>query len=912
MFINENLKEIDYIQFGILTPEEILKQSVCEVNTSKLNSNNSVYDERMGSMDNTKKCPTCGNNNKDCVGHFGHIKLNVNVLHPLFHKLILSILKCICYKCSRILLTKEQLELNGLLKYSRQARFNKIMTKMDRVDFCSHCESLQPRYVFSNSDRYIYMIFKVEGENSRIQMMENEIRKIFEQMTMEDINLLGFDPQHFQPRSLILTVLPVIPPVARPFILADNMTCDDDLTLQYTEIVKANHHILDTSLPDVKLQKHVQSLKFRIKSLFDNSGDRQRLSNGRPLKGIKKRLTGKEGLIRNNLMGKRVDKSARTVIGPDPTLCVDEIAIPKEIADVLCYPMKINRYNIEHAKKLIEQGDANFLLRDKGNTRINLRYACNRQGTKLNFGDVVLKHSTHDYITIKHERDLFILEENDIVYRNGEKLENVIPNTPRPIEINIGDILERKLINGDILLLNRQPTLHKGSMIAQKVVIRPGKTIRMNLAITKTFNADFDGDEMNLHCPASPETEAELRMLSSVTENIISCQSSKANIVIVQDALLGCYLMTLSNRPTMSRELFFQLTMSVPNKNLYHKVKSYHEIKGKEIYDGRLLFSLILPDDFSFEGVNQADPLQPKVVIKNGLLLEGAINKSNLSSSHSSFITILFHEYGKNICTEFINNVQFIAIAYILHYGFSIGMGDCIITEQDSINNAISKAFVKAKSNEIQTQEEQLKEIYVSFALSGARDTGMSIAQKAMKSDNNFLKTVISGSKGDYFNIMQVTGLLGQQNLNGQRIPNMLSNNTRSLPHYPIDPEKYTDDMRYESRGFIKSNFTQGLSPREFYFHAMTGREGITDTAMKTATSGYIQRRMIKLAEDVQIKYDSTVRNSSGNIIQFVYGDNNLDPVHTVFHGSKDGSVCNIERLVNRLNLKAQERMNSM
>lgn len=909
MFIDGDLKEIDFIQFGILTPEEIVKQSVCEINTSKLNNNNSVYDERMGSMDNVKKCPTCGNNNKDCVGHFGHIRLNINVLHPLFHKLILSILKCICYKCSRILLTKEQLELNGLLKYNRQARFNKIMTKMDRVDFCSHCESIQPRYVFSNSDRYIYMVFKMEGENSRIQMMENEIRKIFEQMTMEDISLLGFDPNHFQPRSLILTVLPVIPPVARPFILADNMTCDDDLTLQYTEIVKANHHIMDSTLPEGKLQKHVQSLKFRIKSLFDNSGDRQRLSNGRPLKGLKKRLTGKEGLIRNNLMGKRVDKSARTVIGPDPTLRVDEIAIPKEIADILCCPVRINKYNIEYAKKMIQEGRANFILRDKGNTRINLRYACTRQGTRLNFGDVLLKKKSRTMLMIRHEKDLFSLEEGDVIYRNGERLENVVPNTPRTIDIRIGDILERKLQDGDILLLNRQPTLHKGSMIAQKVVIRPGKTIRMNLAITKTFNADFDGDEMNLHCPASPETEAELRLLSSVTENLISCQSSKANIVIVQDALLGCYMMTLSDRPQMTKALFYQMTMSIPSIHIRQKVELYHRIKGCEVYDGRLLFSLILPADFFFEGINQADPHQPKVIIRNGILLEGAINKSNLSSSHSSFITIIFHEYGKTMCTEFINNVQFIAITYLLHYGFSIGMGDCIITKQDEINHAISKSFLKAKSHEIQTQEEQLKEIYVSFALSGARDTGMNIAQKAMKKDNNFLKTVISGSKGDYFNICQITGLLGQQNLNGQRIPNMLSDNTRSLPHYPIDPEQYTDDMRYESRGFIRSNFTTGLSPREFYFHAMTGREGITDTAMKTATSGYIQRRMIKLAEDVQIKYDSTVRNSSGNIIQFVYGDNNLDPVHTIFHGSKTGSACNVKRLVDRLNHKAQERI---
>lgn len=907
MFIDEDLSEMDYIQFGILTPEEIVRQSVCEVNTSKLSNSNSVYDERMGSMDNTKLCVTCGKNNKECIGHFGHISLNVNILHPLFHKLIMSILKCVCYKCSRVLLTRAQLELNGLLKYSHHGRFVKIMTKMDRVDFCSHCESVQPRYVFSNIDRSIYMILKIDGENSRIQMIESEIRIIFERMTNDDIVLLGFNPHHFHPRSLIMSVLPVIPTVARPFIVTDNMTCDDDLTLQYMEIVKTNHHIVDPRLSESKLQKYVQSLKFKIKSLFDNSGDRQRLNNGRPMKGLKKRLTGKEGLIRNNLMGKRVDKSARTVIGPDPTLRVDEIAIPREIADVLCYPVRINRYNLEYAKDLIERGGANFLIRDNGNTRINIRYAGTRQGTRLHFGDVLWKKKTRRMVMIRVEKDLFALEDGDVLYRNGERVMDVIPSTPRAVNIRIGDIMERKLQNGDVLLLNRQPTLHKGSMIAQKVVIRPGKTIRMNLAITKTFNADFDGDEMNLHCPASPETEAELRLLSSVTNNLINCQSSKANIVIVQDALLGCYLMTLSRRPPMTKSLFYQLTMSIPTVTIQEeKINAYHTLKGKEVYDGRLLFSLILPSDFFFKGVNNADPDEPEIVIERGILLSGAINKSNLSSSHASFITILYHEYGARVCTEFINNVQFLTIAYLVHHSFTIGLGDCIIQRREQISDAVAKAFIKAKSNEIQICEERLQEIYVSFALASARDTGMNIARGAMAPDNNFLRTVISGAKGDYFNISQVTGLLGQQNLNGQRIPKTLSNNTRSLPHYPLDPQQYTDDMKYESRGFIQSNFTKGLSPREFYFHAMTGREGITDTAMKTATSGYIQRRMIKLAEDVQVQYDSTVRNSSGDIIQFVYGDTGLDPTRTVFHGAykNRGVVCNIHRLVERLNHK--------
>lgn len=838
MFQKEIFRDLSHIQFGLLSAEEIISQSVCEVSHLKLTGPNSVYDERMGTLEVGKKCVTCHLDNKNCVGHFGHIHLKINILHPLFHKLALSILKCICYKCSRVLLGRDQLELNNLLKFHKQMRFHKIMEKMDRVDYCAHCDTMQPRYVFSSQDRYIYMIFKIDGESSRIQMMENEIYKIFENVDRDDISLLGFDPEHFHPKSLVLTVLPVLPPVARPYIIADNMTCDDDLTIQYLEIVKANHHIGELSVADTKRQKYIQTLKFKIKSLFDNSGDRQRVSNGRPLKGIKKRLTGKEGIIRNNLMGKRVDKSARTVIGPDPTLGVDEIAIPPQIANTLSYSVQVTDHNMDAVYRLIDEGRANFLLRDDGNIRINIKYATVRQGTKLHFGDMIRRPSG-EWVLVKTEKDLFTLSEGDHIFRHGEQITPVIYNSRKKLELKVGDVIERRLQDGDILFLNRQPTLHRGSMIAQKVKIRPGKTIRLNLAITTSFNADFDGDEMNLHCPASPETEAELRLLSSVEQNIISNQSSKANIIIVQDALLGNYLMTKKQQTPLTREQFYQVASVLSWKRLSFmekKIQKYHTFTGtsKDHYDGRMLFSLLLPDNFFYENKNDADPEEPVVIIREGILCTGAVKKTNLGSSHKSLITLLYQEYGENVCIEFLNDVQYLANQYLLLIGFSVGISDCIVTKKDEIQTMISRSFLKAKSIEEYTKDKHIREIYVLYALSGARDTGMAIAKNALKQDNRFLSTVISGAKGDYFNIAQITGILGQQNLNGQRIPALLSNQKRTLPHYPIDENHYTDDMRYESAGFIRSSFVHGLSPREYFFHAMTGREGITDTAMKS------------------------------------------------------------------------------
>lgn len=906
----EDLRDLDYIQFGLLSAEEIVHQSVCEVSHLKLTGPNSVYDERMGTLENNKRCATCALDSKMCVGHFGHIPLKINILHPLFHKLSLSILKCICYKCSRVLLTEQQLELNSLLRFQRQARFHKIMERMDRVDYCTHCETIQPRYVFSSQDRFIYMVFKMDGESSRIQMLENEIYKVFENVERADIVLLGFDPEHFHPKNLVLTVLPVLPPVARPYVIADNVTCDDDLTVQYLEIVKANHHIGELATSDTKRQKYIHALKFKIKSLFDNSGDRQRVSNGRPLKGIKKRLTGKEGIIRNNLMGKRVDKSARTVIGPDPTLRTDEIAVPPEIADILSYSVRVTDVNKEAVYRLIDEGRANFLLRDDGNIRINLKYATTRQGTRLFFGDMLYKKRTGTWFLIRTEKDLFRLEPGDDIYRNGHKVEDVVYNTRKRVELKVGDVIERKLRDGDVLFLNRQPTLHRGSMIAQKIRIRPGKTIRLNLAITSSFNADFDGDEMNLHCPASCETEAELRLLSSVQQNIISNQSSKANIVIVQDSLLGNFLMTKKSQVHLTREQFYQMANVLSDDRLALlsiKVKKYRKFCQKPAthYDGRMLFSLLLPPDFFYRNKNDADPEEPTVVVREGILVEGAIKKTNLGSSHRSLVTTLYQEYGEDVCVRFINDVQFLSTQYLLRVGFSIGISDCLVTKKDEIQTCISRSFLKAKSIEEHTRDERVREAYVSFALSGARDTGMAIAKNALNKDNRFIATVVSGAKGDYFNIAQITGLLGQQSLNGTRVPPVLSNNTRTLPHYPLNSSEYTDDMKYESSGFIRSSFVHGLSPREYFFHAMTGREGITDTAMKTATSGYIQRRMIKIAEDIQVKYDGTVRNSVNNIVQFAYGDNFMDPMKTTFLG-ETATPCDVERLVEKLNFELE------
>ncbi len=393
---------------------------------------------------------------------------------------------------------------------------------------------------------------------------------------------------------------------------------------------------------------------------------------------------------------------------------------------------------------------------------------------------------------------------------------------------------------------------------------------------------------------------------------IISPQSSNPNIVVAQDTLLGAYDMTIGFID-IDRGKYNDIIMKllIPDFNLINrkhdiikKVYKKFKVNCNNLYTGKSLFSLILPEDFCYENNNKVNPDEPIVKIYKGVLYSGTLNKSSINGSNS-LILLIHKEYGADVVSNFINNLQFLTTNWIIHRGISIGIGDCISNNKDEIYTTIQKCFIKAKLIEDTTNHSGIREMRVSAALNDARNIGLSIAKNSLKHDNGFVKTVSAGSKGDYFNIGQITGLLGQQNLEGKRIPLYLNQGRRSLPHYKLN-KKISIDEEYESRGFVKSNFIKGLNPKEYYFHCVSGREGVTDSAMKTARSGYIQRRIIKCMEDLQIKYDSTVSDTIGNKYQLSYGDLGLDPKSSI---NINGNVefINISRLINNINSSHDE-----
>lgn len=897
--VDSEVCEIDSIEFGVFSAEEIRKNSVFEVVSSKISNNDlygTVYDPRSGPIKNGN-CITCKLGIWECAGHFGHLELATPIIHPLFISHVVNILKIFCGNCFNFILSEDHLNLNNINLLKKSDKFSVIFEKIKKCNKCFHCNFEKKEYKISTNEMSFPTIFE-----EKIEIDVNTIKTIFEHIDVKYIKMLNIAP----PINYILTVFPIIPVCCRPYIISDGNICDDDLTYQLVEIVKNNSKCIDAiknNLPD-DLKKFSNNLKFRIQTYFNNSQNKAKhATTGRSIKGIKERMTGKDGQIRNNLLGKRCEQSGRTVIGPDPTLKLDQVIVPKQMCEILTIPEHVTPFNLDLMNKIVNTGKANYIVKNK--KKLNVATARIFNGTILKHGDIIIRNGKE----IEILNTFFKLEKSDLIQRNGENIKLELPGF-REIKVEVGDVVHRHLIDGDIAFLNRQPTLHKGSMMGFKIKIsNQVKTFKINLAAAKSFNADFDGDEMNIHIPQSIEARAEIGLLSLTKNCILSTQAGKPNLTIVQDSLTAAFLMSNEDitKDYISKHQFFDLICCLKNSiNVFEKMNRFKQIlisigmiESEQCkwngFNGKCLLSFLFPDDFF---VNFSD-----LKIHQGVLIEGRLSKKYLSSSENSLIKLLFKEYGTEICADFIDNIQFLTNNWLLIYSFSINAGDCL--KQKNIDDTINRCLVEAEKYKSSTKNKIIRERKIINELSKAKDIGMKIAKDALKKNNNFITTVEAGSKGDYFNIAQITGLLGQQNVTGGRIDPTLNNNTRSLPHY--NHGSLSLEEEYESRGFIRSSFVKGLNPKEFFFHCMSGRKGVCDTAMSTATSGYNMRRIVKLTEDIRIQYDGTVSDTLGRKYQTAYGDLGYDPSMMVKVDGKS-EVCNIERLANRLNFNYENK----
>lgn len=969
-------RDIDYITFDFMSEKEIKDWSVVEITSTKLSGMNTLFDPKMGPVTLNDNCETCHQSSKVCPGHCGRITMPRKVPHPLRLKLITQYLSLFCYNCYRLVVLEEKMQLANIHNKTGENKFKALLTERDNSNTCPHCSFMLPTFSFDD-DCKIYIKYKQKSSLVSIEKIDT----IFGNIPPCDIAKIGFNPERVHPSNLLIKSLLVLPPCARPPVRNDTGQNHDDLTYKYQEILKHIEAYNKTSNAFEK-NKSYDSICFNIKTYMDNSkGKSKNQGQKRVIKCIKKRMTSKTGLIRGNLQGKRVNFCARSVISPEANGWVDELVVPEKFAKNITFPVKVNAINIKKCQQLVDENKVNSVTRD--GKQIFIQYKCFTKGFELRDNDIIkrpLPDGSIQDIFVYGTEDKPELKSGDSVLRYNHLYKNVEAKKKKEdFILQEGDVIERFLQDGDWTLFNRQPTLWKYSMRAFKIKIRPGKTFRFNLACTQSFNADFDGDEMNAFFAQSELTKAEAQEIISVGRNFMSSQDSRPVLSIKQDAMTGGYKLTYG-RVIIRKEVFMdaftheKYPMEMYNakrahviamykrEGLYHLVKTpryftleqeimkLNEKKRKTkadkermeklvleleeekeicdsitedsiLYTGHTYFSFLLPNDFNYVLHNGMAPDGKPVMIKSGVMFTGTLNKAAMGSACGSLIHHMWKDYGEEKACWFVSMYQIMINFWLCHEGFSIGLEDCIPKNTDLIDNEIRKAFLRAQAILTSEKDEEIKENRVVEELHKATGIGQKYAKDALGATNNLVSMIRSGSKGDWLNITQITGVIGQQFVASKRIEKTFGG--RTLPYYPkngvllTDSDKISEEADidavielFNSRGFVLNNFYKGIRPQEFIFHAGGGRVGLIDSSLSTASSGYTQRKLVKYQESLTTTYVNTVVQCNDQIIQFDYGGDNCDASRLINVSTntvdKEMSFIHVAHTVDRLNSQVE------
>ncbi len=866
-------KRIGKISFGLISPQEFRRMSVVKIITADTYDDDGfpiemgLMDPRLGVIDPGLRCRSCGGRPGECPGHFGHIDLIAPVIHVGFAKLIRKILRGICRDCSRLMLLEnekrmylEQIETLVRLGQPIEDVVNKAFAEARKHKVCPYCGAPQQEIKFERPLAYVE-----EGH----KLTPSDIRDRFEKIPDDDIKVMGMNPDTARPEWMLLTVLPVPPVTMRPSItLESGQRSEDDLTHKLVDIIRINQRFQENreaGAPQLIIEDLWELLQYHITTFLDNTVSGvppARHRSGRPLKTLSQRLKGKEGRFRGSLSGKRVNFSARTVISPDPNLSINEVGVPLEIAMELSVPLVVNSRNIETMRDYVRRGSD--------------------------------KHPGVNYVTRADGRRVKITD------RNAEEVADQIEPAWR---------VDRQLMDGDIVLFNRQPSLHRMSIMSHRVIVMPYKTFRLNPAVCPPYNADFDGDEMNLHVPQTEEARAEAEILMRVQENILSPRFGGPIIGGIHDYVTGNFLLTHGDR-RINRLEVMEVIKKLPHLELPEPAGRDEE--GEPYWTGKQMFSLTLPKGLNLEFKasfcmncdsckREACENDAFVVIRDGQIRSGTIDAAAVGAFKGKITDRVIKEYGPTVGAGFVDGMTQMAIRGIMLAGFSFGIDDEDIPKEaedqisDVLNAArenVTKLIDAYQAGELEplpgrTLDETL-EMRIMQTLGKARDNTGSIAGRYLGIDNSGVVMAVSGARGSMLNLTQMAACVGQQSVRGERIRRGYDG--RTLPHFR------RGDLGAEAHGFVQSSYKEGLNPTEFFFHAIGGREGLVDTAIRTSQSGYLQRRLINALQDLEVQYDGTVKETRGIIVQFNYGEDGVDASKRDY-----ASPENVHRIVQRV-----------
>ncbi len=858
-------KKVNSIQFRIISPKMVKQMAAAKIVTPELYDkegypvDGGLMDIRLGVIDPGLRCKTCGAKLKECLGHFGYIELARPIIHVKFNKLILDLLRCSCRECGRALIpdskiekTKEKTKKVNILK-RRRKMISEILFGIKTINKCPHCNSKQQKITLDKPTTYF-------EDEKRITPIE--VRARLEKLPDSDIELFGLNPDVIRPEWLVLTLMAIPPVTMRPSItLESGERSEDDLTHKLGDIVRINQRLfenINAGAPEIIIEDLWDLLQYHVTTFFDNNISQlppARHRSGQPLKTITERIKSKEGRIRHNLAGKRTNFCSRTVISPDSMLKINEVGVPMDVAFILTVPERVTSWNIEYLKEFIKRGP---------NTYPGANYIVRPDGRKKKITEETKEQILED------------LEEEFLV--------------------------ERHIMDGDVAIFNRQPSLHRMSMMCHKIRVLPGLTFRLNPAVCTPYNADFDGDEMNLHIPQTEEARAEAEMLMEVQTQLISPRYGLSIIGCTMDSIAGNYILT--KELEFTREKAIELLSSIGEYD-------YSSLPNKEKITGKDIFSVIIPKDFNFVGNSKACrkcaeckkekcDIDAYVLIKNGILKSGIMDKSNLGAGSGLLLRNLRSTYGSDKTIEMLGKIYRLGVKVLLNHGFTAGISDIDLKEvevnkiKETLNRAegeVTELIESYKQGKLEAlpgwSVEETLEMKILESLNRARnETGGIVAEHIDKKVHTSIM-IESGARGNLINLAQMAACVGQQALRGRRIEKGYRG--RALSSFK------KNDLGPAARGFVRSSFKHGLNPHEFFFMAMTGRDSLMDTALRTPKSGYLYRRLANAMQDLKVEYDDTVRDASKNVIQFSYGEDSIDV------SKSEGGKINVKRIIDSM-----------
>jgi DNA-directed RNA polymerase subunit A' len=791
-------KQVRALRFSLLSPQQIKKISNVKVVTPELYDidgfpvDGGLMDLRLGAIDPGVRCRTCGKRVKECPGHSGHVELARPVFHVKYIPLIELCLRSFCPDCGKLSLTEEKQKIYTPAERAKKSRDAKK---------CPHCNALLERVRLEKPSTFMV---------GKKRLSSTEVRARLVLITDDELKKVGVNSKTCRPEWAVLSLLLVPSVTVRPSITLDTgERSEDDLTHKLSDIIRANQRLwenLNAGAPEVIIEDLWDLLQYHITTFFDNNITRippARHRSGQPLKTITERIKGKEGRIRHNLAGKRVNYSARTVVSPDPHIKINEIGIPMEIASVITVSETVTTANIDEMKELIKRGSqypgANYVLRADGKKK---------------------------KITDELKEELCA-------------------------EIQQGYKVERHLRDGDIVLFNRHPSLHKQSLMAHYVKILPHRTFRLHPATAAPYNADYDGDEMNVHSPQTEEALAEAKVLLNVNNNIISSKNNMNLIGSIADAVTGSYLL---GKISLKKADADQLLYSAGILNA-HKAR---EISGKDI------FAQSVPKGSSLR--------MPSEIT----------GSSSFGAEDGEMVKIVDKEFGREASVESIEKAFALGMNYLSSVGYTLSLRDLDVSEKvKQMTAEVIAAAEKKTAGVVKAEQEGTLELIPGKTLEETRETKIlqilnevrteigKIVKSNFPADGNVNKMITPGAAGSMLNITQIACCVGQQSMWNKRIG--FGYNDRTLSFFK------RNDLTPEARGFIRSSFFKGLKPTEFFFGAITGRDSLMDTALRTPKSGYLYRRLVSALQDLKVEYDGTVRDASENIIEFAFGDDGRD-----------------------------------